>query len=293
MSNGRLTIWIEGREALPVRAIPYVTGWQMSPYEVAQSMAKIEPPPPFPLLLQDLSAYHLPDDTSVEVLPREWDATIAGLEGYEAELKQQYPADAIGYAVWRKNSAEKLPAGVFVWLNEFARERMASRARQLKANQRRGDDELILAPVLDAETRAMVMQGFCANNAQPAEEENRSEEIDAKESAAEGDAAGVTQKKKGPHSIGVPTKEIIAGFSLDGKDWADLLAHPDGDGKRFKPAMVQPGRRGSGGSALWSPVIFSRLLIEQRELNRGQVIARFKKKWPNLEDEMLAEIGEN
>lgn len=172
MSNEKLTFTIGGREALPVRAIPYVTGWQMSPDVVARSMARVEPPSPFPALLHGLSAYHLPDDTPVEVMPREWDATVATLEGYEAELKQQHPDDATGYAVWRKDSAEKLPAGAFVWLDEFARERTADRARVLKGKQRRGDDELILAPMLDEATRAMVREGFgprklhAANNPQ-------------------------------------------------------------------------------------------------------------------------------
>lgn len=91
---------------------------------------------------------------------------------------------------------------------------------------------------------------------------------------------------------GVPSREIIEGFSLEGKDWGDLLSHPNSDGKRFKPALVQAGKQGKGGAALWSPVIFARLLIEQNELNKGQVVSRFKKAWPPLVDEMLAEIGE-
>ncbi len=168
----KLTFTICGREALPVRAIPYVTGWQMSPDVVARSMAKIEPPPSFPALLHSLRAYHLPDDAAVEMLPREWDAAVARLEGYEAELKKQHLDDAIGYAAGRKDSASKLPAGVFVWLDEFASERIADRAKVLKIKQRNGDDELILAPVLDEPTRVMVFEGFgprklhAANNPQ-------------------------------------------------------------------------------------------------------------------------------
>jgi hypothetical protein len=156
----KLTFTLYGREALPVRAIPYVTGWQMSPDVVARSMAKIEPPPPFPALLHGLRAYHLPDDIAVEMLPREWDATVANLEGYETELKQQHPDDAIGYAAWRKDSAGQLPAGVFVWLDEFASERTADRAKVLRCEQRHGDDELILAPVLGGEIRTMINEGF-------------------------------------------------------------------------------------------------------------------------------------
>lgn len=181
MGNEKLTFTIGGREALPVRAIPYVTGWQMSPDVVARSMAKVEPPPPFPALLQGLSGYHLPYDTPVEIMPREWDATVTTIEGYEAELKRQHPDDAIGYAAWRKDSVEKLPAGAFVWLDEFARERTADRARVLKGKQRHGDDELIAAPMLDEATRAMVREGFgsrklhAANN--PKDEATRRDEL--------------------------------------------------------------------------------------------------------------------
>lgn len=104
---------------------------------------------------------------------------------------------------------------------------------------------------------------------------------------------GTTKAEDVPHaSHGVTSKEIIKGFLLDGKDWESLLSHPNSDGKRFKPALVQAGKQGKGGAALWSPIVFARLLIDEGELNQGQVRARFKKAWPQFEDEMLAEIGE-
>jgi hypothetical protein len=34
-----VVVSINGREAIPVRAIPYVTGWDVSPDMVAQSLA--------------------------------------------------------------------------------------------------------------------------------------------------------------------------------------------------------------------------------------------------------------
>lgn len=98
-------------------------------------------------------------------------------------------------------------------------------------------------------------------------------------------------EKKAPLNYGVPKEEIIEGFSLDGKNWPDLLSHTASHGKHYKAALCQTGKRGKGGAALWNPVIFARLLIERNELNKGQVIGRFKKAWPQLEDEMLVEIG--
>ena len=99
-------------------------------------------------------------------------------------------------------------------------------------------------------------------------------------------------EKKAPHGHGVPKEEIIDGFSLDNKNWLDLLAHPNSDGKHYKPAICQKGKPGRGGATLWNPVKFARLLIESGDLNEGQVKSRFKKTWPGLEDEMLAEIGD-
>jgi len=165
MSNGRLTTLIDGREALPVRAIPYVTGWQFSPDSTAKELAR-RVGAPFSAL-HKLTAYHVPDTIPISVLPREWDDIVAKLEAHEAELKEQYTNDAIGYAAWRKSSANSLPSGVFVWLDEFEREYMANRGRKPSIEPKReGDDELIFTPMLDTETGAMVMEGFGADQAQ-------------------------------------------------------------------------------------------------------------------------------
>lgn len=115
----RLTIWIDGREALPVRAIPYVTAWHLfTPDVVANYLAGVgavvgNGPP--------LIAYHFIDGLPSAIKPREWDGVVSALEGYEADLKKIDPEDNhdIAYAQWRNQAALKLPAGVFVWLDEF------------------------------------------------------------------------------------------------------------------------------------------------------------------------------
>jgi len=40
MNNGRVTVWIGEREALPVRAIPYVTSWQESPNSIVRALTE-------------------------------------------------------------------------------------------------------------------------------------------------------------------------------------------------------------------------------------------------------------
>lgn len=172
MNGRRLTILIDGRDALPVRAIPYVTGWQFPPNVVAKYLADEER---YTNWYIPLVAHQLFDDANLQVQPREWDAVVATLEGYEAELKLQHPNDSIGYAAWRKSAASKLPKGVFVWLDEIEPVYKAKQKRVLEYDskyrkngirithferKRDGDDKLILTPMLDDETRAMVLEGF-------------------------------------------------------------------------------------------------------------------------------------
>ena len=157
MNGGRLTTWLEGREALPVRAIPYVTGWQYSPDVVAESLARATAAP-FEKL-RSLVAYHRPTGKPQPVMSCEWSAPLAEVKGFEAELREQRPDvdvmdDHAGYAAWRTGAALKLPAGVWVWLDEFLREREADRKRTPD------DRPVTLAPMLDADTRAAVLEGF-------------------------------------------------------------------------------------------------------------------------------------
>jgi len=100
-----------------------------------------------------------------------------------------------------------------------------------------------------------------------------------------------------PHLIACTKQEIIDGFLLTGKKWGDILGRPDREGKRFKGALVQAGRRGrqTGGVAAptrWDPIVLARLLIELDELTPGKVKSRFIKTWPEFEAELLAEIGD-
>ncbi|MDP1957531.1 MAG: hypothetical protein Q8J75_05080, partial [Rhodocyclaceae bacterium] len=159
MIGGRLTIWIDGREALPVRAIPYVAGWERlySPVEVAESLARMTAAP-FGKL-RNLVAYHRQTSKPLPVMTDGWAAVVADIRGFEAGLRKQRPGteamnDHAGYAAWRKGAALKLPAGAFVWLDEFRGEREADRKRTPD------DRPVTLAPMLDADTMAALLEGF-------------------------------------------------------------------------------------------------------------------------------------
>jgi hypothetical protein len=78
-----VVIMIDGREAVPVRAIPYVNWNFLSPDVVAESFAKrLE----FNRL-DDLIVYHIEQDGSIrEMLPREWDDAVSLLTALQKEL---------------------------------------------------------------------------------------------------------------------------------------------------------------------------------------------------------------
>jgi hypothetical protein len=154
-----LAIKVEERDALPVRAIPYVTGWSISPDVVANSFAREAAP--FEKL-KNTDTYHLVDDRPVKLLPKEWDRYVANLRGLEAELREKFANDDQGYAAWVSQSVAKLPAGVFVWLDEFIADfELDYGPERLSITQeRKGDRELNLSPFLDDRALNMALEGF-------------------------------------------------------------------------------------------------------------------------------------
>lgn len=159
MSNKQLTVLIGGREALLVRAIPYVTGWQrFSPDFIANNLAQN-----FKLIWCDgnagLTAYHLSNGIPIVVHPREWDAIVVNLKSFEAKLRQENPNDDIGYAAWRADAVSLLPSDAFVWLDEFKKKYQADKESLLYFETKPSNAELILTPLLDSNTRAIVVEG--------------------------------------------------------------------------------------------------------------------------------------
>ena len=109
-------ITIEDREAIPVRAIPFITGWVMSPDNIAASLAHNDLARKF----RDLFAYHLTSEgRSARLLPREWDVVEEKLEILSHQLETNGKVSPQKYAIWRRESIKLLPAGTFVWKDEF------------------------------------------------------------------------------------------------------------------------------------------------------------------------------
>lgn len=165
----QLTVYIGGRKALPVRAIPHVTGWAVG--ELVQHFSR-KVGAPFERL-QDVYAYHLSSGQPVKYLPREWDGIQINLNALDAELHEKFKNDDQGYAAWHKEAVSILPEGVFVWLDEFEKDCCVnlSPSRIIFLNERDGDRKLNYTPHSNSETREIVFAGFDELCAKPAKAE--------------------------------------------------------------------------------------------------------------------------
>ena len=108
---------INRREAIPVRAIPYVEGWrQLSPDVVARGLSRTSE---ISELLCDLTAHHVSDGGIGDMLPKEWDNIVDALNALEIELNEKDSDHRKTRPEWLKRSIECLPAGCFVWRDEL------------------------------------------------------------------------------------------------------------------------------------------------------------------------------
>lgn len=149
---------IDGREAVPVRAIPFVTGWKLSPDVVARGLACDDPVG----RLEEIRAHHIASDGSHgEMLPKEWDGVVAALRALSDTLKADEKVERASYPVWREQSPLKLPSRCFVWKNEFERAAIrAMNARYDPDGKRPGDNELNFSPRIPEGLAEVVLEGM-------------------------------------------------------------------------------------------------------------------------------------
>lgn len=153
-------IQISGREAIPIRAIPFVTGWLMSPDVVAKLYAHTDS---WITKLVEVYAFNLSDDGSyVQTLPKEWDGVIADLESLSNRIKIDESYEGGSYAAWRSDSATLLPPGCFVWKDEFKKvfAKAYSKNKLTLIDERLGERELNFSPMVLEKLQTAVMQGF-------------------------------------------------------------------------------------------------------------------------------------
>ena len=155
-----VVVIIAGREAIPVRSIPYVTGRWMSPDVVARSLAGTD----FMKSFNGVSAYQLlANGNYAPILPKEWDAVDDLLRGLEAELEGMGKDRTVTRPIWLAKSTSLLPAGVFLWRDEFERTFSSaySPQRYTSLDERPGDRELNYMPLISPpEVCKEVLEGF-------------------------------------------------------------------------------------------------------------------------------------
>lgn len=122
-----VVVEIEGREAIPVRTIPLLTNWRfISPDIVAHvlggtggsnvgvfSVSKDDMP-------VDLQSNRI-EDGKVQPIDKDWWAQFPLLElrALSEKIRTDGTSPKAGYSKWRTQSLKELPAGVFVWKDEY------------------------------------------------------------------------------------------------------------------------------------------------------------------------------
>lgn len=151
------------RDALPVRAIPYVTGWQEHYGIEPQTIAKrLKPLEGADFTKWDILAHKLVNGKPVAVKRSEWRVVENRAASYSKRLHKQFPRDingkvcVVGLAEWQSKSAEKLPQGVFVWFDEF---------KNAYCNYYKFQEVILPEPdpaplLLSMQTKKMVLEGF-------------------------------------------------------------------------------------------------------------------------------------
>lgn len=110
-----LVVTINGRDAVPVRALCFVGNLKrLSPDLVAQAAAG-----------EDhyegtwrLPTYHLSEGRTAELKASQWAYCCRRLKSISSRLKSTW-GGADSWDLWRSEATPVLPAGVFVWLDEF------------------------------------------------------------------------------------------------------------------------------------------------------------------------------
>lgn len=235
---------IDGREAIPVRAVPFLTNWEtMTPDAIAVALAHKD----------DLHwDYFLPltalrvEDSQLKPIAASWWENFPAkhLSAISTALKARETAGELSheqaYIEWRSQSLLELPSGVFVWKDDFVQchsRKYNSYAmttirngKELSKEEQAKRYSLDFDPyIANLETCAAVMQGFerfqssiindgtgqhsdmGAVNESP-EESSTKQKIKLDEKSA----GGIEQKPaKPPAEAAPPAKQHMTGYECD------------------------------------------------------------------------------
>lgn len=158
---------IDGRNAIPVRTIPFLTNWAtMSPDVVAVALAGEDHH------FLGLSSFRIEGTNQKKISTTWWkNFPCRQLKALSEEIKDKETTHETGYQEWRSRSISVLPAGVFVWQDEFVschgkrygpcgRTYLTERGAMPRDEHKRRV-ELDFDPFIpDSYTQLMIMEGF-------------------------------------------------------------------------------------------------------------------------------------
>lgn len=104
---------IEGRKAIPVRAIPFVTGGRITPDLVASIFAHTDQ---WKWRLKDVKPYHLQGDGKYSPMcPKVWDDVELEFQLLLKNFKAKQKIYHEHHPIREQQSIPKLPSACFVW----------------------------------------------------------------------------------------------------------------------------------------------------------------------------------
>lgn len=115
----KVIVRIGEKEAIPVRAIPLLTDWEvLSPDVCANAFAGDEPMAPH---FEGMATYRLKEDGTVQpIRARWWKNWIARrLAACSERVDSAVVGQEVDYARWQSESLMILPPAVFVWRDDF------------------------------------------------------------------------------------------------------------------------------------------------------------------------------
>lgn len=147
---------LDGRPFVPVRLIPYATGWSISPDVLIKMLSNSDQ-----WHRVFIPSYHLlPDKSYQAMLPKEWDVFLADIQILDDELHADETIEQGNYPTWRKQAIKVIPAGTFVWLDDFEAAFTRMESRIIRTDERPGDRDINLQPFIPQDMRELIYVGF-------------------------------------------------------------------------------------------------------------------------------------
>lgn len=120
-------IQIQGREAIPVRALPLLTNWRFMAPDVAAHVlggtgGNVDIfVTKFVAESGDFQALRFAGGVPEKISKSEWGDVLLELQSLADTTKATEPIEVAGYLAWKKQSPGLLPAGAFVWKDDYQR----------------------------------------------------------------------------------------------------------------------------------------------------------------------------